>query len=78
MIARMPPSRPSQPPASSSPCNAARKKASSASPRVIFLPSASETSIKRAAQALISDVQLLQCAIATGLPAGVATTSISG
>ena len=43
-----------------------------------FWPRASRKPLKTLAQALISLVQLLQWTMATGLPVGVVTMSISG
>ena len=41
------------------------------------MPICSRNSLKMETQAFKSDVQLLQCAIATGAPSGVVTMSIS-
>ena len=43
-----------------------------------LLPAASQKPLSIPAQALMSLVQLLQCTMATGLPVGVVTMSISG
>ena len=65
------------PPQSASPFKASKNIVSSACGMEHFAPMSSANDLNSPAHALMSDVQLLQCTIATGLPVGVVTMSIS-
>ena len=67
----------SRPPQSSSPSRALRYRLPYSSFISTFMPITSEYSLKRFTHAFKSEVQLLQCTIATRLPSGVVTRSIS-
>ena len=68
----------SRPPQSGSPSSALLYRV----PNSLFIststPKLSANSLKRPTQAFRSEVQLLQCTMATGLPSGVVTISSSG
>ena len=66
------------PPQSLSPLRAEVKMDTYTSFMLTCRPAASAKPLSIPAQALISLVQLLQCTMATGMPLGVVTMSISG
>ena len=67
-----------RPPPALSPVSASSKSLVKTSPLSSLAPMVSANSQSRSTHSLMSDVQLLQCTMATASPTGVVTRSISG